>query len=534
MQQFIHKFSGLVLLPLVLLLAISGTVLSVFPAMEALLQQSGGATTQQLSVAELAQSVKDAHPGVERIVRKASGEVIAYSYENGESGADIINAATGAIVAPYKPSQFPLWMTDLHRSLFLGDNGRMATGVGAAFMLLLCMSGAIMLARRMGGWSQIFTPIRGTMAQRLHLEIARIAVFGLTLSSLTGIYMTLVTFGLAPDGSGTEPLFPDVNGGTPAPIVSLEGLRNTQTGSLRELTFPYDGDTQDVFTLATADGTGYIDQATGALLSFAPHGNAQKLYEFIYMLHTGEGLAPLALLLGLMSLTVPVMGVTGVLIWIRRRKNNAKIPHNAKAELADTVILVGSEGNSTWGFARCLHDALISKGQAVHIAAMNDLADQYPRAKRLFLLTSTYGDGSAPKSASDFLKKLDRFAASNRPAVAVLGFGDRQFSNFCQFAHDTKKHLDRSGWPELAPLSTINCQSSQEFARWGEEMGMLLGHELKLEHVAARAKQYDLKLVSRIDYGAQVQAPTTIFRFELDSRSQSWLSPPLWQWTARI
>ena len=54
--------------------------------------------------------------------------------------------------------------------------------------------------------------------------------------------------------------FPPVNGGTPAPIISLDGLRDVPVSQLRELTFPYDGDATDAFSLTTARGSGYVDQ----------------------------------------------------------------------------------------------------------------------------------------------------------------------------------------------------------------------------------------------------------------------------------
>ncbi|MGV8892631.1 MAG: hypothetical protein ACOH2K_06795 [Burkholderiaceae bacterium] len=66
--------------------------------------------------------------------------------------------------------------------------------------------------------------------------------------------------------------------------------------------------------MRTAQGDGYVDQATGALLSYQAHAGIRQAYKLIYMLHTGEGLWWLALLLGLCALGVPLMRVTGVLM----------------------------------------------------------------------------------------------------------------------------------------------------------------------------------------------------------------------------
>ena len=522
MQKIIHKFAGLFLLPLVLVLAISGAALSVYPILDSANQASSSATS--LSVAELAQAVKEAHPGASQIVRRASGQVIAYFYENGVSGAELIDPTTGASLGSYQPSQIQIWLTDFHRSLLLGDGGRMAAGMGAAVMLFICISGLLMLKRRMGGWHQLFGPIRGSLSQRLHLEIARLAIVGLCLSALTGLYMVAVTFGVVADGAGADTAFPKVNGGAPASIASLEGLRNTPVAQLRELTFPYEGDAQDAFALTTANGSGYVDQATGDLLSYAPNSSAKQIYEVIYMLHTGEGLAPLALLLGFASLGVPVMGATGLFIWWRKKQSKPRIARNNKPQDADAIILVGSEGNSTWAFARSLHDGLTKAGLRVHTTEMNAFAKHYPRAKQMYVLTATYGDGEAPRSASDFLTRLDAYEGDKSMSVAVLGFGDKQFPKFCQFASTISDRLARNGWRQFMPFSTVNRQSPQEFARWGEVLSQRLGVNLDLEPVQIHVKRHMLQLISRSDYGHEVQAPTSVFRFEIARSNGSWIS----------
>jgi sulfite reductase (NADPH) flavoprotein alpha-component len=181
------------------------------------------------------------------------------------------------------------------------------------------------------------------------------------------------------------------------------------------------------------------------------------------------------------------------------------------AQSADTIILVGSEGNSTWGFAGTLHAALTQAGHRVHTAPMNRLAPAYAHAARMLILTATYGDGAAPASATRFLARLD--TVKNPLPVAVLGFGDRSFPHFCRFAEDVADALRDRGWPVLSKLAFIDRQSPQDFARWGTDLGGAIGTELKLTHIAARPKTIALELIERVDYGAEVQAPTVILRF---------------------
>ncbi len=61
----------------------------------------------------------------------------------------------------------------------------------------------------------------------------------------------------------------------------------------------------------------------------------------------------------------------------------------------------------------------------------------------------------------------------------------------------------------------MDRQSPQDFARWGQELGQALGIDLELSHQSVAPATEGLTLVSRRDYGAEVQAPTAILRFAL-------------------
>jgi sulfite reductase (NADPH) flavoprotein alpha-component len=517
MLRQLHKFPGLLAALLVGVLALSGSVLSVLPVLDraAVVASPAG----QTSIAELAGRVAANYPGVEQIRRTPAGRIVAFYFENDRPLSVVVDPASGQAIADFAPSAFQRWTTNLHRSFFLGDGGRMVAGAGALAMLVLSLSGLQMTARRMGGWRRLAGRARGTGSQRLHVDLGRLAVLGLVLSATTALYLSLTTFALLPDGRSAPPAFPAaVSGGAPLPVGKVAALQAIDLTQLRELSFPYAGDPTDAFSLKTAAGEGFIDQSTGQVLVWQEHGMARQAYEFIYMLHTGQGLWWLGLILGLTALSVPVMGGTGLVVWWNRRRARPRIRGNAPAQAADTVILVGSEGGSTWGFARTLHEALSRAGHKVHTAPMDSLAPSYKAARRLFLLAATYGDGAAPASAKAFLARLETIAPPPGLAVAVLGFGDRQFPKFCQFARDVDAALARRGWASLMPLETIDRQSAQEFSRWGEALSRTLGEELALHHAATNPRSHVLTLLSRSDYGAAVQVPTSILRFALPRR----------------
>lgn len=520
MLRSVHRWPGLVAAVLVLVLALSGAALSVYPALERFTApQAQSAQT----VADLAARVSAAHPGLEQIRQAPSGRITAWWFDAGTPGSAVIDPATGATAASSDPSSLELWLTNLHRSLFLGDAGRLTMAAGAAAMLVLTLSGAALVARRMGGWARWFGRTRGPWPGRVHVELARFAVGGLALSSLTALWMTASTFSLLPD----EAL-------DPAPATATTGLAQlapaqiplfaqTPVSALKSLSFPSPQDPSDVFTLVTTGGTALIDPGTGAVLSSVTPGRWERMSEIVQMLHTGQGAAVLGLILGLMALTVPMLALTGAVQWLRARHSGVRLPHNIAAGSAETILLVASEGGSTWGFARTLRDALAGVGHKVHAAPLSQFDPaRYGHAKRFIVLAATYGEGEAPAAARGVAARIRALKLPPAAPLAVLGFGDKSFADFCAYAEELVASARAIGWQELMPMGTVNRQSPQEFARWGRDLGAALGVPLELEHLPEVPRGERLTLLSRRDYGAEVGAPAAILRFALPRRS-------LWQ-----
>lgn len=508
MLRQLHSVPGLIFGLIISVLAISGAVLSLDPALERLSAPAEPAMT----VADLADRASSGFEGIQWIVRHANGAVVV-GYQTADALASAqIDPGTAEILAPWEPSALMRWVKGLHRTFLLDDAGRAVAGVSAGALAMLAVTGIMLLAAALGGWRRLARPVRGGTAARWHGATGRIALAALAVSALTGVWMSLASFGIVDDGKGDSPGFSlSVTGTAPAPVADLAALRAVPLGDLRRLTFPAAGDAQDVFGLQTVDGTGYVDQASGALLNWLPHSPEQRVWEFVYMLHSGQGLWWFGLILGAGALSVPVLSVTGTLVWLRRQRARPRIAGTVRAREADLTILVGSEAGTTWGFAATLARALIAAGRRVHVAPMNAGLD-FPAARALILMTATHGDGSAPGSAGDFLARLGRFASRKVP-VAVLGFGDRTFAQFCGYADTVAGALAARDWPVLLPEARIDRQSALDFAAWGRDLGAALGLPLTLDHRAAVPATVELELLSRQDFGATVQAPAAILRF---------------------
>lgn len=508
MSRKLHSLAGLIFGLVLAFLAGTGAILSLDPALErAQARSSNGA------VAELAVKVAANHPAIERLERHANGVIVA-SFAS-PTGYDTVRVdpATGADLGPWEASGAMRWVRDLHRSLLADDAGKVVTGASAAVMAMLGVTGLVLLAGALGGWRRLGRRVRSTGANRWHAVIGRVALAGLTVSALTGLWMSLATFEIVSDGSANTPAFPEaVAGAAPAPVGTLMALRQVRIDELRRLTWPVAGDPTDVFGLQTAQGAGYVDQATGQLLNWQAHTPAQTVWEWAYMLHTGQGLWWFGLILGASALAAPVLAGTGGWIWWKRRSSRPRVAGAVAMAKADIVILAGTEGGATWGFAATLARALTAAGRKVHLGAMND-AGVMPRAKALILLTATYGDGAAPASAARFLSRLERM---NKVPVALLGFGDRSFPAYCGFAETVSTRLAEAGWQALLPLTRIDRQSLRDFTTWGEALGEALGIPLDLHHRIAIPRLTSLRLVERQAFGCEVGAPSAILRFEAD------------------
>ena len=390
-------------------------------------------------------------------------------------------------MASADPNPVQRWLTNFHRSLFLDDAGRIVMALGALAMLVLSLSGVLLVARRAGGWRRWFSPLKGPLAGRLHVEIARIAVAGLMLSSATALWMTASTFGLLPDeprrtgrpGRGQRQdrrrrwRRSPCCGDTP-----VSGAARTLL-SRRRMTRPTSSRSRP--TRARATSTRAPARCSPGRISPA----WERVSETIYMLHTGQGAAALGLILGLMALGVPVMGATGTLIWLAARRGRPRLTGNAPLAKAETIILVGSEGGSTWGFAATLHRRCREAGQSVHAAPHVEpsMPPAYARARASSSSPRPMAMATSRPPPRAFSTSLRRWTRRPPRPLAVLGFGDSSFPAFCGYAQRVSDASPRArAGRSSCDLATVDRQSPQDFARWGRELGAALGLPLDLVH----------------------------------------------------
>lgn len=408
-------------------------------------------------------------------------------------------------------------MKNLHRSLLLGDAGRMTAAVVALAMLVLSVSGLVLLLRRMGGWRQLAGPVRGTLAQRLHVLAGRVILLVLAVSAAAALVMSAATFGLLPLDAVAEPDVASVQGSQAALRADqLPLLQELRVQDLRKLNLPAADDPQDTWRVTTAQGQGWVDRYSGQTLAWQDATAAQRVHDWALLLHTGEGAWVWALVLGAMGASIPLFWITGVVLWWQARRSRPRMANNSPLAQADSLVFVASEGGTTWGFAQALHAALVATGQRVHTTALEHWRVP-PTARQVYVLAATYGDGQPPAHAARALDAITRQPVTGAQ-VTVLGFGDRQFPAFCAYAEALEQALCAQGWPTLLPLERIHQQSAQEFARWGRALSQALGLPLQIDYQPRLPRTVALTLAARQDFPGGAGEPAAILRFALPAR----------------
>jgi sulfite reductase (NADPH) flavoprotein alpha-component len=156
------------------------------------------------------------------------------------------------------------------------------------------------------------------------------------------------------------------------------------------------------------------------------------------------------------------------------------------------LVLFGSQTGSAEGLARRFARDAEKRGFAPRVLALNDFADaNLARAGKAIIISSTWGEGDPPDNAAGFWSWLNAAGAPRLEQLqfAVLGLGDRNYSEFCGAAKKFDERLAALGANRLVPRGECDVDYESPAKSWMETLwGKLDGRPANDSSAAVPAK----------------------------------------------
>ena len=428
---------------------------------------------------------------------------------------------TGALRGDVSGQDFFGLMLKLHRFLAIGDTGKQITGACTLILVFFCLSGLYLRwPRKALNWRAWLTLDWAKKGRSFNWDLHAVAgtwcLLFYLLFALTGLFWSYDWFregatrllGDGPaagqqrkggEGRGrppkpaadAPPLVVDYDAvwksiqSTAGPGLSAYNLRLPPVGKQPATVFYLLDNAEHERALNQIS----LDPATGKVGKverYADKSFKAQLLTSNYALHVGSyfGLTG-RILVTLASLSMPLFFVTGWLLYLDRRRKKRQV-REARNDLSPSNSaaggwLIGFASQS--GFAEQLAwqtaGQLQSAGLPVRVQPLAQLteADLHQSQQALFVV-STFGDGQAPDSARGFERKvLGQPWTLGNLNYGLLALGDRQYPQFCGFAHRLQHWLsERGASPAFTPIE-VDSADPAALQRWQQELARLTGSQ---------------------------------------------------------
>ncbi|WP_417361663.1 PepSY domain-containing protein [Galbibacter sp.] len=499
--RYSHLILALVSSLFLLVLSVTGVILAAEPISNKLHPYSVK-DAGELTLAETLTNLNSTYDEIISISQDRNEFVSISAIIDGQNEQFYIDPFTGEKLGTMiEKAPIFQFSTNLHRSLFLKTTGRFIIGLVSFLLLLIGASGIVLIAKRQGGFRYFFSPVvRENYSQFNHVVYSRITLIPILILALSGIYLSLLRFDIITE----EPIVHDIDydslSETPQiPYQDFELFKNTSLNQLKELEYPFSEFVEDYYIIRLKDREVLLNQYTGGVITQKGQPVVHTASNWATILHTGDGSIVWSVILGLATLSIPFLMVTGFIIYFKRPRNRIKNKY-AKNE-AEYVILVGTEGGTTLQYAQEFHEKLSEAGRRSYLAQMNDYTT-FEKMKQLIIITATYGQGEAPISANHFTKLLTECPQANSFTFAVVGFGSTSYPKFCEFAYEVHQGLKAlENAKAKQEVFTVNDKSFEAFSNWtsawAKEEGLSL-HLTKNKIKLPKKQSTDFVVVNRL------------------------------------
>lgn len=406
--RYSHLILALVSSLFLLVASITGVILAMEPVSNKV-QPYRIADADELSLAQTLENLNAKYDEILSISRDRNGFISVSVIIEGDSKQFYVDPFTGQQLGRLiEKAPIFQFSTNLHRSLFLKSTGRFLIGLVSFLLFLIVVSGIVLIAKRQGGIRYFFAPVvRENFSQFNHVVYSRLALLPILVLSLTGVYLSLLRFNIIPEEQIVHEVDYDSLQETPTiPIKEFELFQHTALGQLRELEYPFSEFVEDYYTIRLKNREVLLNKFAGEIITEKQKPLVTTISSWSTVLHTGEGSIIWSVILGLGSLAIPFLMVTGFVIYFKRPK--IRIKNKFSKNECDHIILVGTEGGTTLLLAQEFHKQLLKTRGKSYLGMMNEY-NVFPKMKQLTLITATYGKERprpVPQSLCNWLKSI--------------------------------------------------------------------------------------------------------------------------------
>jgi uncharacterized iron-regulated membrane protein len=351
---WIHLVTGLAAAIVLLLLGATGAVLVFESEIEHTLNASLYRVAPQgtrLSLDELISKVENAHQGTRVVSLSLSShddiaDSVTLKAPQGKAFGITVNPYTGEMIGSMdKANKFMGKMHQFHKNLLIGPRGGLIMGCGAIVLVVLALTGIVLwwprkvwklggaessgrlsfdLHNFLGFYSSVFMLLFGATGIVIHWDDEAMQL----ASRLSGQPPTLLVPKSGPAIPGAIPLSPGAaftaatNAVPGAKVTTIQGIGALNAPFRVTMRFPEDR------TPAGRTNV-YLHPTTGEVLLAQSSRNAPAPYRWVKLwnrqLHTGDTFGwPTRIIAALASASLPLLTITGPLIWwgriMRKRK----------------------------------------------------------------------------------------------------------------------------------------------------------------------------------------------------------------------
>jgi sulfite reductase (NADPH) flavoprotein alpha-component len=466
----VWRYSHLALAVSSFLLLTLASLTGIVLAFEPVIEKAKGYKVDDFDKITLSQTVpvlKEKIHGIQELsVDDNNFVIVKYADKEGKDKTSYVNPVTGEILGtPQKQDPLFEWTTALHRSLFLHKTGRLIVGISAFLLILIALSGIALVIQRQKGIKRFFAPVEKTgFAQYYHVVFGRLSLVFILALALTGTWLTVSRFIIKPEKISAKVNENDIKEEPEKKITDFAIFQQTPLSQVETIQFPFSDFPEDYFTLRLIDRELCVNQITGDILAQQVYPKSYTLTNFSLRWHTGRSNAVWAIVMAITSAYILFFIYSGFTITWKRLRNRSK--NKCKVEDCRIVILVGSENGSTFQFASAVYQQLLRHGEKAYLADLDKYA-VYPKAEHLVIMTSTYGEGDPPSNAKKFAARLTKYPQQQNIHFSVVGFGSRNYQQFCQYALHIDHLLRQQQWALPATdVVTIDDRSPQDFSNW--------------------------------------------------------------------